>query len=186
MTKETKKTEEAQAETTKTSITEKIRKAADNLTGKVRDYNEKYVAATIEKGKKTVREYNEKYLEKTVEKGKDTLKEYNDKYVSKYVEKGKSYVEGPYKKMSGQVDELLSRGRKIEKDAVKKIEGALESGKKMVAKLPMAETIEKKVKAGLNAVPSMVNLPVKEDIEKLTKAMDTLNSNIKTLNNQSA
>ncbi|NOY70530.1 MAG: hypothetical protein GXP53_13775 [Deltaproteobacteria bacterium] len=181
MAKATKKTE-----TTQATITEKIRKAADTLTEKVKEYNEKYVAANIEKGKETLKEYNEKYLEKTIEKGKDTFREYNDKYVSKYVEKGKSYVEGPYKKVSGQVDELLEKGREIEKDAVKKIEDVLEKGKKLAAKLPMADTIEKKVTAGLNAVPSLVNLPVKEDIQKLTKAMNTLNSNIETLKKKAA
>lgn len=184
MANATKKTEKT--ETTETPIIEKIRKTADTLTEKVKEYNEKYLAETIEKGKETVKEYNEKYLVKTIEKGKDTFKEYNDKYLSKYVEKGKSYIDGPYKKVSGQVDELLEKGRKLEKDAMKKFDEMFESGKKFTAKLPMAETIEKKVKAGLNAVPSMVNLPVKEDIEKLTKAMDSLNANIKALNKQNA
>jgi len=162
MAEETKKTETTQAQ-----ILGKIRKTADTLTGKLKEYNEKYVA-------------------ETVEKGKDTLKQYNDKYVSNYVEKGKNLVEGPYKKVSAQVDELLEKGRKIEKDVMKKFDEVLEKGKKTVSKLPMAETVEKKVKSGLNAVPSLVNLPVKEDIEKLTKAVDALNKNIEDLKKKAA
>ncbi len=177
----TKKADAAQA-----GITGKIQKAAESMTEKVKGYNEKYVAKNLEKGKATLKEYNEKYLVKTVEKGKDTFKEYNDKYLSKAVEKGKSYIDGPYKKLSGTMDEWLEKGKTFEKDAWKKMDGYVANGKKFMYKLPLVETVEKRVTERLNAVPAMVNLPGKGDIEKLTVAMESLNSNIESLKKQSA
>lgn len=155
-----KKTEKKKTEQVK--IVGKIQKAAETVQEKVKAYNEKYVA-------------------KTLEKGRERVKEYNEKYVNKAIEKGKEYVNSPYKKISGTMDELLSKGRSYEKDAWKKIDGYVENGRKFMYKLPMVETLEKRVTSGLSAVPSRINLPGKTDIEKLTLAMESLNANIELL-----
>lgn len=167
-------------------IVEKIQKTSDAVTEKIKDYNEKYLAETIEKGKKTFKEYNEKYVSKNIEKGKETIKEYNEKYVSKTLDKGKEYFDGPYKKISKTVDEFLAKGRDIEKDALKKLDGVVDNGRKFMYKIPMVETVEKKVSESLNSLPSIVNMPNKGEIEKLTLAMQALNTNIETLKNKKA
>jgi len=59
-------------------IVEKFQKTSEVVTEKIKDYNEKYLAETIEKGKKTFKEYNEKYVSQNIEKGKETIKEYNE------------------------------------------------------------------------------------------------------------
>jgi len=146
----------------KATIAVKIQKTAETVQGKVKAYNEQYVVKTIEKGKKTV-------------------KEYNDKYVTKAIEKGKEYVDAPYKKISGSVDEFLSKGRSLEKDAWKKIDAYVVNGRKFMYKIPMVETLEKRVTSGLTAMPAKINLPGRNDIEKLTLAMESLNANIETL-----
>ncbi len=165
-------------------IVEKIQKASDAVTEKIKGYNEKYLAESIEKGKKTFKEYNEKYVSKNIKKGKETIKEYNEKYVSKPLEKGKEYFDGPYKKVSKTVDEVLAKGRDLEKDALKKLDVVVDNGKKFMYKIPMVETVEKKVSKSLYSLPGIINMPNKGEIERLTIAMQSLNTNIETLKNQ--
>ncbi|MBC2714283.1 MAG: hypothetical protein HF978_03145 [Desulfobacteraceae bacterium] len=167
-------------------IVEKIQKASDAVTEKIKDYNEKYLAETIEKGKKTFKEYNEKYVSKNIEKGKETIKEYNEKFVVKNLEKGKEYFDGPYKKVSETIDDVLEKGRDLEKDALKKLDEVVDNGKKFMYKIPMVETVEKKVSESLNSLPGIVNMPNKSEIEKLTLAMQALNTNIEILKKQKA
>ncbi len=162
---EAKQTQKKQTE--KVNLTGRVQKAAETLQERVKDYNEKYVTKTIEKGRETVRQYN-------------------DKYVNKAIEKGKTYVDGPYKKVSGTMDDVLARGRSLEKDAWKKLDAYAASGRKFMYKVPMVETIEKRVSARLNSVPSVVNLPGKNDIDQLTRAMESLNANIESLKKQQA
>lgn len=142
------------------------------------------IQKTAESFQGKVKEYNEKYVTKTIEKGKGTVKQYGEKYVTPVVEKGRTYVDGPAKKISGSMDELLSKGRSIEKDARKKIDGYVENGRKYFAKLPIVESMEKRMTSGFNRVPAIVNLPGKNDIEKLTQAMESLNANLEALKKQ--
>ncbi len=167
-------------------IVEKFQKTSEAVTEKIKDYNEKYLAETIEKGKKTFKEYNEKYVSQNIEKGKETIKEYNEKYVTKTLDKGKEYFEGPYKKVAKTVDEVLAKGRDMEKDALKKLDEVVDNGKKIMYKIPMVETVEKKVTDSLNSLPGFINMPNKGEIEKLTMAMQALNTNIETLKKQKA
>lgn len=178
---ETKKTEKKQE-----NVVGKIQKSAESITEKVKEYNDKYLARRIEKGRETFKEYNDKYVVKTFEKGRETVKEYNDKYVAKALERGKGYIDRPYKKVSGTMDEWLEKSRELEKDAWKKLDVYVENSRKFMYKLPMVENIEKRLTSGLNAVPEVVNLPGKADIEKLTKAMEKLNKNIETMQKQKA
>ena len=160
---EAKQTQEKQTE--KVNLVGRVQKAAESVQSTVKDYNEKYVA-------------------KTIEKGRETVKEYNDKYVNKAIEKGRTYVDGPYKRISGTMDDLLAKGRSMEKDAWKKIDDYVASGRKFMYKVPMVQTVEKRVTSGLNAVPTMVNLPGKNDIDQLTRAMESLNANIESMKKQ--
>ena len=146
-------------------IVEKVQKASDAVTEKIKDYNEKYVA-------------------KNIEKGREVLKEYNEKYVVKNIEKGKEYIEKPYKKITDKVDEVLAKGRDLEKDAFKKLDGVIVNGKKFMYKLPLVETVEKKVTKSLNSLPGYINMPSKGEIQKLTQAMHSLNKNIEALKTQ--
>ncbi len=159
------KAKKAKTEKTRESITDTLRKTRESVSEKVRDYNEKYLANTIEKGRQKAKDYNEKYLSKTIEKGKD-------------------YFEGPYKKMTDALSEVREKGREIEKDARKKFDEIVADGRKIVNKIPMFATIEKKVTEGLRGVPSIINMPSKGEIEKLTLAMESLNANIETLKKQ--
>lgn len=159
------KAKKAKTVETRVSITDTLKKTRETVSEKIRDYNEKYLAKTVEKGRQKAKDYNEKYLSKTIEKGKD-------------------YFEGPYKKMTDALSEVREKGREIEKDARKKFDEIVADGRKIVNKVPMFVTIEKKVTEGLRGVPSIINMPSKGEIEKLTLAMESLNANIETLKKQ--
>ncbi|MCU0597939.1 MAG: hypothetical protein MUE70_01615 [Desulfobacterales bacterium] len=178
------KTKKTKAAGTENSLAKTFQKVSETVTEKVKDYNEKYLSKAIDKSKETVKEYNEKYLAKAIEKGKDAYKEYNDKYISKAIEDAKDYFDKPYKKAADALDEALKKGRKIEKDTYKKLDKYIQRGRKFMYKVPMVETIEKTMTDGLNAVPGLINMPTKGEIEKLTLAMEALNTNIESLKKQ--
>ncbi len=121
----TKEKKAAKAEV-RTLIPETVRKAGDKISGTIRDYNQKYVVVTLEKGRKKAKGYNEKYVSKPIEKG-------------------------------------------------------VAEGRKMINKIPMVKTVEKKMTDGLQRVPAMFNMPSKGEIEKLNIALENLNSSIETL-----
>ena len=143
------------------------------------------VMDSVKKAKDAVSEkakvYNDKYLAKAVDKGRETVKEYNEKYVKKGIDKGKNYVEGPYKKFSEKVDKTLAKGRDMEKDWIKKFDEYVENGRKYMYKIPMVETLEKKVTSSFDNIPKMVNMPSKAEIEKLTLALESLNTSIESM-----
>ncbi len=178
------KAKKAQSTEKENMITETIQKVADNISEKIKEYNEKYLTKAIDKSKEALKEYNEKYLAKAIEKSKDAIQQYNDKYVSKAIDKSKEYFEKPYQKAVDALEDALKKGRKLEKDAYKKIDKYVAQGRKFMAKVPMVETIEKKMTEGLNAIPGLINMPTKEEIKKLTAAMQTLNNNIESLKKQ--
>jgi len=165
MVAEKKTTKTQKKEESGFSIIQSVKTAGDNVSEKVKAYNDKYVA-------------------KTIEKGRDTVKQYNTKYVSPVIEKGRSVIDGPYQKISKSVDDALAKGRDFEKDALKRFDEFVDNGRKYLYKVPMVETIEKRVSTSLNSVPRMINMPCKEDIDNLTSAMETLNANIESMKKQ--
>ncbi len=152
----------ANAKKSNFTVIEKIREYPKEIADKVKSYNEKYLAEPIEKGKKTLKTYNKKYIVKTFKKGRD-------------------YLEKPYRKFTDRVDDLLARGRDMEKDALDKLDELWEDGRDFAYKIPMVETLEKKVSNGLKSLPGMVNMPNRGEIQKLTRAVETLNANLKSL-----
>lgn len=177
-------TETQEKEESGFSVIRTVKNTAENVSEKVKAYNEKYVAKTVEKGKTTFKTYNDKYVVKTIEKGRDTVKQYNTKYFSPVIEKGRSKIDAPYQKISKSFDDALAKGRDLEKDAMKRFDEFVDNGRKFMYKVPMVKTIEERVSGSLNSVPRMINMPCKEDIDNLTSAMETLNANIETMKKQ--
>ncbi|MCP4113643.1 MAG: hypothetical protein GY749_50315 [Desulfobacteraceae bacterium] len=129
-----------------------------------------FVVRTIKKAKDTytdkVKEYNEKlkeYNEKFVKNRKEVLKDYNEKYVKNFVETGKDFGEG------------------VKKDTLKVIDLAVEKGKNLIPENTVLETVKEKVSCSVKTVTDKINLPSKQDIEKLTGAVETLNSKVDSL-----
>jgi len=113
-----------------------------------------------------IKDYNKKYVTKSIDKGKKTLKKYNKKYIEKNIEKGKEYLEKPYKELTEKLDDIVA------------------DGKKFMRKVPLVETVEKKVTSSLNSLPGLINMPSKGQIDKLSKAIKALNKNIENMDIQ--
>jgi hypothetical protein len=97
----------------------------------------------------------------------DKITRYNDTYLVKTIEKGREKVK-----------------HYNEKYVSKPFEKRIASGRKIMGKIPVIGTIEKTVADRLRKVPSMINMPSKGEIEKLTLALESLNNNIENLNRQ--
>ncbi len=140
------------------SITEMIKNAKDTATKTYNDYNDKYVKKNIETGKE--------FAEKQYKKVSD-IAEKNYKKVSDIAEKN-------YKKVS----EIVEKRVKTTRESVDEYTG---SWKKYITELPMVQTVEQNISDGLNKVPALMNLPGKNDIEKLIEGLETLNGKVDAL-----
>ena len=129
-------------------------------------------AAAVKETKKQkadkAQEESQFFVVKTAKKAADMatekFKTYNEKYVTKYVDSGKDFL------------------KDVEKNARQRFDKMVETGKKYKSKVPMADKIEKRITETYNTVKSRINLPTKEDIDKLTMAMDKLTTKVDELN----
>jgi hypothetical protein len=128
---------------------------------------------------KTVEKANIKeHLENTKEFIENKFDEINEKYLKKHYQKHLESAEKTYNRLN-------KKRLSIEKQARKKLDKTVKRGKKMVTDQPIYKTIEKNFNKGFDAIPSLVNLPAKKDIENLTVALEALNANVSALQRQS-
>ena len=190
------------------------REVGENLTDTVKEYNEKYVKKPFETGKEFIEDVRmdprkvfdglvddsqdfvkgvRKDARKTVDDGKKLVKDLRKdprKVFDGFVDDAKEYVgdvrKDARKTMDGFVDDGKDFLEGLEKDVRKVIDDFLDSGKKAFEKIPMVETVEKKLNSGMKAVPAQLNLPSKKDIEKLTINVKALNKKVDNLSKQYA
>jgi polyhydroxyalkanoate synthesis regulator phasin len=126
-----------------------------------------------------------------------TLKDYNEKYVKNAVGKGKNFAEGIKNDARTLSGNLAEKGKKyaselpVVKTVVEKgkqyasqapnLKTVVEKGKQYASESPLLKKAEKKISKGLSAVRDKINLPAKEDIEKLSRNMELLNSKVDVL-----
>lgn len=126
-------------------------------------------AKTAKKQKKTeAPEESQFFVVRTAKKAADMwtekVKTYNEKYVTKYVDSGRDFF------------------KDVEKNARKRYDEMLETGKKYKDKVPMVDKFEKRITETYNTVKARINLPTKDDIDRLTTAMDKLTTKVDELN----
>jgi len=122
---------------------------------------------TVANTRKNIKEQLENAKEFVEKKIDEIDRKYLKKHYQKHVENfGKAY------------DRVNGKRQSLEKQAVEKVEKAYEQGKKRILDQPLYKSIEKKVSNSLNSIPKLIDLPTKEDIQKLRAAMDTLNANV--------
>ena len=168
----------------------------ENLTGTVKEYNEKYVKKPFETGKEFIEDVRmdpRKVFDGLVDDGKklvEDLRKDPRKVFDGFVDDAKEYVADVRKDARKTMDGFVDNGKDIlkgvEKDVRKVFDDFLDSGKKTFEKIPMVKTVEKKVNSGMKAVPSQLNLPSKKDIEKLTSSVKALNNKVEDLSKQYA
>ncbi|MBF0120416.1 MAG: phasin family protein [Desulfobacterales bacterium] len=92
-----------------------------------------------------------KALQKATETITSAFKEYNEKYIAKI------------------------------EDTISIVEGFKELGKKFIDNISILEKIEEKISTTITSVVNQMNLSTKQDVDKLTKAMDELRKKVEEL-----
>ena len=190
------------------------REAGENLTDKVKDYNEKYVNQPFKAGKEFIEDVRKdprkvydglvddgldlvkgvrKDAQKTVKDGKKFVKDLRKdprKVLDDVVDDARGYVGDVRKDVRKTMDGFVDNGKEflegVQSDARKVLDDFLDSGKKTIEKIPVVKTVEKKLNSSMKAVPSHLNLPSKKDIEKLTRSVKALNNKVDNLSKQYA
>jgi len=161
----------------------------EKIKKKVETYNEKFVKKQLENGREFLTELKAdpvKRIDALIDEGKDTLKKAKAVRmgnIQKKVDKTKNDVRK-------KIEEINLETKKVYKgignDAKLIVEDFIAMGKKNLDKLPMKKTIEKKISASINAIPSKLNLPSKDEIENLVIGIDGVNKKVDALHKQFA
>ncbi len=122
-----------------------------------------FIVKTIKKAKDAYTDKVKDYNERFIKNRKEVIKDYNEKYIKNFIETGKDFGEG------------------VKKDTLKVIDLAVEKGKKLIPENTVTETVKEKVSTSFKTVTDKINLPSKQDIEKLTGAVETLNTKVDSL-----
>ncbi len=190
------------------------REAGENLTDKVKDYNEKYVNQPFKAGKEFIEDVRKdprkvydglvddgldlvkgvrKDAQKTVKDGKKLVKDLRKdprKVLDDVVDDARGYVGDVRKDVRKTMDGFVDNGKEflegVQNDARKVLDDFLDSGKKTIEKIPVVKTVENKLNSSMKAVPYHLNRPSKKDIEKLTRSVKALNNKVDNLSKQYA
>ena len=136
------------------------------------DVKDTETAETAEKTEET--KSPKAFITETYEKAVDTVKTSTEKYKDMFEEKKNAYKEK-------YVQPVMDKGNDIRDKVKAEYDKALETGKKWIPESTI-KNVEEKWDKGLSSIVEKVNLPTREDIDRLTKAMETLNSKMDTLN----
>ena len=84
------------------------------------------------------------------------------------------------------MNKLNAEGKKvykgIENDAKLIMDDFVEMGRKKLDGIPMKKTLEKTITSGIEAIPSRLNLPSKEEIDNLVAGIDGVSKKVDALN----
>jgi polyhydroxyalkanoate synthesis regulator phasin len=90
----------------------------------------------------------------------ERMNSYNEKYFKKFAETGKAFAEDFRK----DTNELFDR--------------MVETGKKIAPKLPFADRLEKTISEAVARAATRLNIPRRDDVERLSKAIESLNEKV--------
>lgn len=90
----------------------------------------------------------------------ERVNSYNEKYLKKFAETGKAFAED------------------VRSDASEMFDRMVETGKKVAPKLPFADKLEKTINEAVARAASRLNIPRREDVERLSKAIESLNEKV--------
>ncbi|MBA3010473.1 MAG: hypothetical protein KKF12_10205 [Proteobacteria bacterium] len=170
-------------------VAKTIAEMKDKIEKKVKTYNEKFVKKQIKAGREFFTELKAdpvKRIDDLIDEGKDTLKKAKTvrmENIQKKVDTTKGHVRKKIDKINLETKKVY---KGIGNDAKLIVDDFIAMGKKNLDKLPMKKTIEKKFSAGINAIPSKLNLPSKDEIENLVMGIDGVSKKVDALNKQFA
>lgn len=176
---------------------------------RVDSYNSKYIRKPVEVGRGFVKELQDDPLKridtliedstKAVKKLKtDSRKRYEDIRTKSKEISGK-VKDSPFKYMGkvvkdakGDTDKKLEKYKEsrtkflngVEKDVAVIRKDIWDAGKKALDKVPVKKSVEKRLNATIEKVPSMLNLPSKKEVEELIKGLDNVSKKVDSLGKQ--
>jgi polyhydroxyalkanoate synthesis regulator phasin len=166
-------------------VTKTISEARAKLEDKVNTANEKYIEKPIKKSREFISELKADPV-KTIEDLIDDGREAIEREANTRMDSLKEKVETRKTKMRERMDKINKETRKvyegIEKDARLVVDDMIDAGKKQLDRIPGKQKVEKKLSATLNAIPSKLNLPSKEEIEGLVAGIDGVSKKVDDLN----
>ena len=181
-------------------IANTMNQAKGKIEEKVTEVNDKYVKKQIDTGKEFLNELKAdpvKRIDDLIGDSRKALKKARETRVNTIQEKLESTkkdinikMETRKKNLRDKLDTISKQTQKIyeglENDAKLIADDVLEMGRKNLDRLPMKKTIEEKLNAGINAIPSKLNLPSKDEIENLVSGIDGVNKKVDALNKEFA
>ena len=99
-------------------------------------------------------------LAEAKENATERMNSYNEKYFKKFAETGKAFAED------------------VKTDASELFDRMVEKGKKIAPKLPFADKLEKTINEAVARAATRLNIPRREDVERLSKAIESLNEKV--------
>ncbi len=166
-----------------------INQAKEKIEGKVKTYNEKYVKKQLETGRGFITELKAdpiKRIDDLIDDSRDAIKRVRSERMETIQKKVDTTRKDVRKKMDRLTKETRTIYKGIGNDAKLIVEDIVALGKKNLDKMPMKKTIEKKISHGIDAIPSKLNIPSKEEIDNLVAGIDGVNKKVDALNKEYA
>ncbi len=185
----TKKTTQTQKNESRFYIAKTINEAKKKIEGKVKIYNEKYVKKQVENGREFITELKAdpvKRIDDLIDDSRGAIKKVRSERMETLQKKMDTTKKDVRKKIERINKETRTVYKGIGNDAKLILEDIVALGKKNLDKLPMKKTIEKKISHGIDAIPTKLNLPSKEEIDNLVTGIDGVNKKVDALNKQYA
>ena len=185
----TKKSTKTTQKESRFYIAKTINDAKEKIQGKVKTYNEKYVKKQVETGREFITELKAdpvKRIDDLIDDSRDAIKRVRTERMETLQKK----MDTTQKEVRERMDRITKETRTIYKgignDAKLIVEDIVALGKKNLDKIPMKKTIEKKISRGIDAIPSKLNIPSKEEIDTLVKGIEGVSRKVDALNKEYA
>ncbi len=135
-------------------------------------------------------------VQKASDKFSEAIQQYNDKYLKRSLEAGKKFGSDLSKDPKKAVTQAFDDGREILEDFIcdrkdwvtemsQKARDAFDEmvadGKKLLPGIPGTKTLEEKVTDSVNTISRFIHLADKDDLEKLTDAVNSLDKKVENL-----
>lgn len=170
-------------------IAKTIHEAKEKIETKVKTYNEKYVRKQLENGREFITELKAdpvKRIDDLIDDSRDAIKRVRVERMETLQKRVDTTKKDVRKKIERVNRETRTVYKGIGNDAKLIIEDILALGKKRLDKMPMKKRIEKKISHGIDAIPSRLNIPSKEEIDNLVTGIDGVNKKVDALNKEYA
>ncbi|MCG8635957.1 MAG: hypothetical protein MI863_19150 [Desulfobacterales bacterium] len=166
-------------------VTKTIGEVRGKIEDRVNEYNEKFIKKPVESSREFLSDLKADPV-KTIDDLIDDGKEAIEKEKKARIKAFRKSIDGKKQAVRKKMDKLNAEAKKvyagINSDAKLLVKDAKEMGKKQLDRIPMKKAIEKKITKGIDAIPSKLNLPSKDEIDNLVTGIDGVNKKVDAIN----